>query len=151
MIQIKSGTCGTSQGYKTKADGKLTLPAAEEKRLVSRGVADYVTRPIIGDTAAPATPPAAPAASPYPDRLPQDTAADQKPAEVETRGEDGPSNSPSVSALERMPKADLEQMAADMGIDISGAKNNRERAELIAAAEVDSDELPELEDGDIVQ
>ena len=36
MIRIKSGTCGTSQGYMTSADGELVLPAAEEKRLVSR-------------------------------------------------------------------------------------------------------------------
>jgi len=43
----------------------------------------------------------------------------------------------SAAALERMTKADLEQMAQDMGIDISGAKNNRERAELIAAAEAE--------------
>lgn len=47
MIQIKCGTCGTSQGYKTAADGKLTLPREEEARLVARGVADYVTKPIL--------------------------------------------------------------------------------------------------------
>lgn len=53
MIRIICGTCGTSKGYKTAADGELTLPAAEEKRLVARGVAEYVTRPVIGtdDTA----------------------------------------------------------------------------------------------------
>ena len=40
-----------------------------------------------------------------------------------------------------------------MGVDLSGAKNNRERAELIAAAEAEEDggDLPELEDGDIVR
>ncbi|MCI8857413.1 MAG: hypothetical protein HFH26_12840 [Clostridiaceae bacterium] len=47
MIRIKCGTCGTSQGYKTAADGKLTLPRTEEARLVARGVAEYVTRPIL--------------------------------------------------------------------------------------------------------
>ncbi len=57
MIRIKCGTCGTSQGYKTAADGKLTLPREEEARLVARGVADYVTRPILNaasDVGAPA-------------------------------------------------------------------------------------------------
>ena len=51
-----------------------------------------------------------------------------------------------------MRKDDLEQMAQDLGVDISGAKNNRERAILIAAAEAaDSGEgLSDLEDGDIV-
>lgn len=47
MIKIKCGTCGTSQGYVTAADGELRLSADEEKRLVSRGVAEYVTKPII--------------------------------------------------------------------------------------------------------
>ena len=52
MIRIICGTCGTSKGYMTEADGELTLPAAEEKRLVARGVAKYVTKPVIGpDTA----------------------------------------------------------------------------------------------------
>jgi len=51
MIRIICGTCGTSKGYKTVADGDLTLPAAEEKRLVDRGVAEYVTRPVIGNGA----------------------------------------------------------------------------------------------------
>lgn len=38
--------------------------------------------------------------------------------------------------LATMKKAELEQLAADLGVDISGAKNNRERAELIAAVPV---------------
>lgn len=52
MIYIKCGTCGTSQGYKTAADGRLSLPQAEEARLVARGVAAYVTAPVF--SAAPA-------------------------------------------------------------------------------------------------
>lgn len=38
--------------------------------------------------------------------------------------------------LATMKKAELEQLAADLGVDISNAKNNRERAELIAAVPV---------------
>lgn len=38
--------------------------------------------------------------------------------------------------LANMKKAELEQLAADLGVDISNAKNNRERAELIAAVPV---------------
>lgn len=38
--------------------------------------------------------------------------------------------------LATMKKAGLEQLAADLGVDISNAKNNRERAELIAAVPV---------------
>ena len=48
MIYITCGTCGTSQGYKNKNDGAITLPAAEERRLVARGVAEHVTKPVIG-------------------------------------------------------------------------------------------------------
>ena len=38
--------------------------------------------------------------------------------------------------LAAMKKADLKKLAEQMGVDISGAKNNKERAELIAAATV---------------
>lgn len=38
--------------------------------------------------------------------------------------------------LATMKKAELEQLAADLGVDISNAKNNGERAELIAAVPV---------------
>ena len=38
--------------------------------------------------------------------------------------------------LEKWKKADLEKLAADMGVDISGAKNNAERAAILAAVEV---------------
>ena len=86
---------------------------------------------------------------PDPEQMPQDTAGERTPAAP--AGE--LSDTMSAAALERMTKADLEQMAQDMGIDISGAKNNRERADLIAAAEAEEDggDLPELEDGDIVR
>ena len=40
--------------------------------------------------------------------------------------------------LATMKKADLEKLADQLGVDISGAKNNKERAELIAAAPVQS-------------
>lgn len=53
MIKINCGTCGTSQGYKTAADGAFSLPATEENRLISRGVAEYATTPVIGPAPAP--------------------------------------------------------------------------------------------------
>lgn len=40
--------------------------------------------------------------------------------------------------LEKWKKADLEKLAADMGVDISKAKNNAERAAILAAVEVQS-------------
>lgn len=118
----------------------------EALRLVSLGVAEIVSGGSVLPSVAPQT-------APDPEQMPQDTAGEKMPAEAATAAGDEPSDSMSVAALERMTKADLEQMAQDMGIDISGAKNNRERAELIAAAETDGDgeDLPELEDGDIVR
>ena len=38
--------------------------------------------------------------------------------------------------LEKWKKADLEKLAADMGVDISKAKSNAERAAILAAVEV---------------
>lgn len=46
--------------------------------------------------------------------------------------------------LAKWKKADLEQLAADLGVDISHARSNRERAELIAAVPV---QVPETETG----
>lgn len=41
-----------------------------------------------------------------------------------------------AAELAKMKKADLEDLAEKLGVDISGAKNNQERAELIAAVPV---------------
>lgn len=41
-----------------------------------------------------------------------------------------------VAKLERMKKEDLLDLAAKLGVDVSAAKNQQERAQLIAAAEV---------------
>jgi hypothetical protein len=47
MIFITCGTCATSQGLKNSKSGELHLPPEEEARLVNRGVARYVTVPIV--------------------------------------------------------------------------------------------------------
>ncbi len=41
-----------------------------------------------------------------------------------------------AATLSKLKTEDLEKLAADLGVDISGAKTNTERAELIAAMEV---------------
>lgn len=116
---------------------QVSVSDAEAQRLVKLGAAKIISSSADG----PDMPPSAPHSAPDPDRM-QDTTGDSSPA-------DGAE----VARLERMTKADLEQMALDIGVDISGAKNNRERAELIAAAEMEEDgEIPEdPEDGDIVR
>ena len=49
--------------------------------------------------------------------------------------------------LERMKKEDLLDLAAKLGVDVSAAKNQRERAQLIAAAEVKAPANPPENDG----
>ena len=49
--------------------------------------------------------------------------------------------------LERMKKEDLLDMAAKLGVDVSAAKNQQERAQLIAAAEVQAHANPPENDG----
>jgi len=148
IIKILQGAYGSRDGkgrvHPIFKGERVEVSDQEALRLVSLGVAEIVS-------GGPAMPSVAPQTAPDPEQMPQDT--EKTPAEATTAAGDEPSDSMSVAALERMTKADLEQMAQDMGIDISGAKNNRERAELIAAAETDGDgeDAPELEDGDIVR
>lgn len=73
-------------------------------------------------------------------------AAGQADGSQDSRGQNGgQENSQEAKMLEghldaeqlaAMKKADLEQLADQLGVDISGAKNNKERAELIAAIPV---------------
>lgn len=149
MIRIICGTCGTSKGYKTAADGELTLPAAEEKRLVARGVAKYVTRPVMS--------PASDADSPVdggdgggaginpPDEAP--------PVErLENGGSEDPAGGLSDSAetldivgghftresLMLMRRPDMEKLAGDLGVDVSRCKNKGDIADLLVEVEVEA-------------
>lgn len=146
IIRILQGVYGSRDGkgrvHPVFKGERVEVSDQEALRLVRLGVAEIVARST-------AYPPVVPQTAPDPEQMPQDTAGERTPAAP--AGE--PSDTMSAAALERMTKADLEQMAQDMGIDISGAKNNRERADLIAAAEAEEDggDLPELEDGDIVR
>ena len=52
-----------------------------------------------------------------------------------------------AAQLERMKKEDLLDLAAKLGVDVSAAKNQQERAQLIAAAEVQATANPQENDG----
>ena len=146
IIKILQGAYGSRDGkgrvHPVFKGERVEVSDQEALRLVRLGVAEIVARST-------AYPPVVPQTAPDPEQMPQDTAGVRTPAAP--AGE--PSDTMSAAALERMPKGDLEQMAQDMGVDISGAKNNRERAELIAAAEAEEagDGAPELEAEDIVR
>jgi len=128
---------------------RVTLSDEEAARLVALEVAVYADAPTQASDAPPAPPPGG---EEEPEAL-QYTTGDDSATEAATGGKDGGSVDAEVARLERMSKADLESMARDMGVDISGAKNNHERAVLIAAADEaeDGEEPPELSAGDIVQ
>lgn len=146
MIEIKCGTCGTSQGYKTASDGPLSLPAAEERRLVSRGVAAYVTRPVMGPAAV---------------NVPCEETAVNVTCENETSGEadldedcavlredetdedgvlDVVDGHFTVESLMRMTRAGMEQLAGELGVNVSRCRNKNDIAGLLAEVEVQADE-----------
>lgn len=64
----------------------------------------------------------------------------ETPGEAENGGDSGApamlTGHLDAAQLERMKKEDLLDLAAKLGVDVSAAKNQRERAQLIAAAEV---------------
>lgn len=152
MIRIKCGTCGTSQGYKTQADGALTLPAAEERRLVARGVAEYVTKPIIGTDSGVATPGEGGDAGWQGDtpteRAPSSTGLetgdneDDGSAELQEGAVEADDTLDIVDghftreSLLRMKRSDMEKLAADFGIDARKCRNKDEIADLLVAVEV---------------
>lgn len=166
MIYITCGTCGTSQGYKNKNDGAITLPAAEERRLVARGVAEYVTKPVIGpDTsvATPAegedgggsgvTPPEGAPAS-----MGQETGGSGGENEDTGELQEGESEAPdaldivdghfTIESLMELSRAEMEKLAADLGVEVKRTMNKSEIAALLCAVEVQpggsGEVLPEL-------
>lgn len=137
MIQIKCGTCGTSQGYKTPKDGAISLPISEEARLVSRGVADYVTRPIIGTVPSVATPAGGEEA---------DGAGVDLPDGVEgAEGEEIARLDP--EQLKELTNAKLRKLAEDMGIDTTKLKTKPQLIAAIANVPLES-AIPEDDEDD---
>ena len=128
---------------------RVTLSDEEAARLVALDVAVYADAP----AQAPDTPPAPPPGGEEEPEASQDTSSDTPPAETPEEGDEGDGDPAEVKRLERMPKDDLVQMAQDLGVDISGAKNKHDLAVLIVAAgdPDDGEAPPDLGARDIVQ
>lgn len=131
---------------------RVTLPDEEAARLVDLDVAAYAEPP----AKAPDVPPAQTAGGAEPPAPPQDTPGTEQPTEPPESDGEGDPDAAEVARLERMQRPDLEQMAADLGVDsaaIFGAKNKHDLAVLIVAAgePEDGDTPPDLGAGDIVQ
>lgn len=75
----------------------------------------------------------------------------ETPGEAENGGDSGApamlTGHLDAAQLERMKKEDLLDLAAKLGVDVSAAKNQKERAQLIAAAEVQATANPQENDG----
>lgn len=126
--------------------GECTVvPEREALRLVRLGVAEIVSD-------APNAPPAPPSGGQEPPSPSTDTHDDEPPENGPVSGQEGDSTDAEVARLERLLKDDLEQIAKDLGVDISGARNKHDIAVLVAAAESDDAYDPsEPEDEDIVR
>lgn len=149
MIRIICGTCGTSKGYKTAADGELTLSAAEEKRLVARGVAEYVTRPVMSSASDDDSPVDGrdgggaginpPGEGPPVEGLENggsDTPAGDLPGSAETVAiVNGHFDRESLLQLTR---PQMEKLAEDLGVDVSRCKNKGDIADLLVEVEVEA-------------
>lgn len=157
MIYITCGTCGTSQGYKTKSDGVLSLPVAEERRLVARGVAKYVTKPIIGTNTGVATPEERMDSGSECD-TPLECVHASEGLETGESGDagadtaelqEGETEAPNtldivdghftIESLMELSRTDMEKLAADMGVDVKKCRNKGEIAALLSAVEVQAD------------
>lgn len=142
MIYITCGTCGTSKGYKSKKDGAITLPDAEERRLVTRGVAEYVTRPIIGPVdggdggGAGIDPPHEDPPVEGLENGGSEPPAGDLPGSAETLDiVDGHFTRESLMLMRR---PDMEKLAGDLGVDVSRCKNKGDIADLLVEVEVEA-------------
>lgn len=128
---------------------RVTLSDEEAARLADLGIAVYADA---------AEAPAGSSSEPSSDieRAPEppSDSPDAHPAgEAGTDSGEKVSSDVDIVRLERMPKLDLEQMAADLGVNISRAKTKHDLAMLIAAAgeAEDGEAPPNLDTGDIVR
>lgn len=147
-VIIKAGAYGlrTSTGRVrpvTKGE-RAEVSDEEAARLVKIGAADYAEAAALSPKTAQDGPEASGPSSDIPE-----SESDGEPPE--NGGDAAPEPSEEIERLARLSKADLARMAEDAGVDISQAKNNRERAALIVSAETREGEMPaEQTDGDIV-
>ncbi len=134
--------------------GRAFVSDEEAARLAALGVAALVDEP----DAPPAPLPPEPSEDGGDTGTPAEAGGESAPAEEENvpaeddadigeAEEEAPASDEEEAArLERLTRPELEQMARDLGLDPSGAKNKRELAALIAAAEP----VPDPDDAGIV-
>ncbi|MBR4193758.1 MAG: hypothetical protein IKQ54_05460 [Oscillospiraceae bacterium] len=144
MIQMISGFTGVGTKLMGPKDGPFELPPEAEKRLVERGVAEYVGTAL-------ASPPADDGES-APAPTGENTSGAVEPAEAPLappaeHDEPAPEDCidivdghMTVESLMKLTRADMEALAEDLGLDVKKCKNKSEIAALIAQVEVGLDE-----------
>lgn len=161
MIQMICGVCRADGTLKRAADGPFSLPTEQEVYLVNAGVAEFVPQwrpervatPAEGEDGGGAgeTPPEGDPAS-----MGQET-GESGGTEEET-GELHEAEAPdtldivdghfTTESLMKLSRADMEKLAADMGVDVKKCRNKSEIAALLAAVEIqvdgDGEAPPEL-------
>ncbi len=138
-VQITSG----AYGYRpegslrvrptTSRDGPIELADEEAERLVKLGVARYTAD---SSLEAPTTPVATPEGGGSGGR----TTENPPDGEGGSQGPETPKNHLDPEGLMKMTRPEMEKLAVDMGVDVSGAKNKTEIAQLLAAVPVSVDE-----------
>lgn len=160
MIYITCGTCGTSKGYKTAADGAISLPAPEEARLVRRGVASYATKPIIDPDNGVATPgeggDSGSLGDTPPERDPASTGQETGDGEDDGEDEDTAELQEgevetddvldivdghfTVESLMKLSRPALNELGDKLGVDVRKCKNKGEASAMLATVEVQADD-----------
>lgn len=155
MIKMICGACRVNGKLKRAGDDPFGLSSVEEQRLVDAGVAEYVFEPPPKPVATPGeggdggivgeTPPENNTAS-----------AGTEPGESYGAGEgaaelkEGEAEAPdildivdghfTIESLMELSRTDMEELAAELGVDVKKCRNKREIAALLAAVEVKTDD-----------
>lgn len=153
MIKMICGVCRVDGTLKRAADGPFSLPQEQEVYLVNAGVAEFVPQWRPERVATPAegedgggsgeTPPEGDPAS-----------TGQETAELQEGEAEAPDTLDivdghfTIESLMELSRADMEKLAADLGVEVKRTMNKSEIAALLCAVEVQpggsGEALPEL-------
>lgn len=154
MIKMICGVCRVDGTLKRAADGPFSLPQEQEVYLVNASVAEFVPQWRPECVATPAEgEDGGGAGETSPENEPASTGQEsgESGGTEEETGElhEGEAEAPdtldivdghfTTESLMELSRADMEKLAADMGVDVKKCRNKSEIAALLAAVEVQAD------------
>lgn len=148
MIKMICGVCRVDGTLKRAADGPFSLPQEQEVYLVNAGIAEFVPQwrpervatPAEGEDggSAGATPP-----EDAPTSMGQETSKNGSVDEGTAELQDGEAEAPdtldivnghfTIESLMELSRADMEKLAADLGVEVKRTMNKSEIAALLCA------------------